>query len=166
MRPPSREALFTAKFAGQLAGVAMVLCLMGAFGIFLGRSAFFPLQLLAGLVLGEEALRQSGPRTMLVGLLAHQLGPSLLWSKLFGLAVGYLRGPPSLLTSIGIGLAVGLVALILDVYVLLPPVQQLMHGVNVWAEHVPRGWAWAGHLVYGGALGAAFALLPGGGRRG
>lgn len=59
----------------------------------------------------------------------------------------------SLVRSLLVGTAVGTVALLIDGYLLMPGIQQLLHGRNLWAEHVPRWVAWVTHLVFGSSLG-------------
>ncbi|MFO7156322.1 MAG: hypothetical protein DIU72_006880 [Pseudomonadota bacterium] len=137
----------------------MVLCLVAAYRFLLGADWGFPLRLLAALVLGAEAFERPDLRTLLVGYLVHQLGPVALWARLFGLLLGFRKAPPPMGLSLAVGLAVALVALVLDVYLLLPPVLSMMHGANIWAENVPRAVAWVAHGVYGGVLGVAYGLL-------
>lgn len=158
---PSRQVRFTAAIAGQVAGVLMVLCLMVAYGASLNQPWSFPLRLFAALVLGPQAFEHADARTLLVGFLVHQLGPVVLWARLFGLLLAFRTRPPTLGISVGVGILVGGVALALDVYLLLPPVLSTMHGANVWAENVPRAVAWIAHGVYGGALGITYGWLAG-----
>src|SRR5690606_21439154 len=129
-------------------GAAMVLCLFAAYRFLLGTDWGFPLRLFAALVLGAEAFERPDLRTLLVGFLVHQLGPVVLWARLFGLVLGFRKAPPTMV-----------VALAIDVHLLLPPVLSMMHGANIWAENVPRAVAWVAHLVYGGVLGAAYGML-------
>lgn len=89
----------------------------------------------------------------------HQLGPVVLWARLYGLLLGFRSTPPSLSLSLAVGLLVGLIALLLDVFLLLPPVLSQMHGANVWAENVPRGMAAIAHAVYGATLGSTYGWL-------
>lgn len=158
-RAPSRVVRFNAAIAGQVAGVAMVLCLIASYRLALGTDWGFPLRLLAALVLGQEAFERRGIQTLLVGLLVHQLGPTALWARLYGLLLGFRRTPPAPGLALGVGFVVGIVALILDVYLLLPPVLSMMHGANIWAENVPRAVAWLAHVIYGVVLGAGYAWL-------
>src|SRR5690606_10575072 len=100
-RAPSRQVRFNAAIAGQVAGVAMVLCLIVAYRFGLGTDWGFPLRLLAALVLGAEAFERSDLRTLLVGFSVHQLGPVVLWARLFGLLLGFRTAP----VSMGLSLA-------------------------------------------------------------
>src|SRR5690606_21382819 len=102
-----------------------------------------------------EAFERSDLRTLLVGFSVHQLGPVVLWARLFGLLLGFRTAPVSMGLSLAVGFVVALVALVLDVYLLLPPVLSMMHGANIWADNVPRAVAWVAHGVYGGVLGVA-----------
>ena len=156
---PSRQVRFTAAIAGQLAGIAMLLCMAVAYRHEAGVPWLFPLQLLAALVLGPEALARSDVQTLEVGFLAHQLGPTVVWARLYGLLLGFRSSPSPLALALAAGFGVGAVALALDAYLLLPPVLRMMHGANVWAENVPRSIAWIAHGVYGGTLGCAFWWL-------
>jgi len=156
---PSRQVRFNAAIAGQVAGAAMVLCLVAAYRFLLGTDWGFPLRLFAALVLGAEAFERPDLRTLLVGFLVHQLGPVVLWARLFGLVLGFRKAPPTMVLSLAVGFVVAFVALAIDVHLLLPPVLSMMHGANIWAENVPRAVAWVAHLVYGGVLGAAYGML-------
>ena len=137
----------------------MVLCLIVAYRFGLGTDWGFPLRLLAALVLGAEAFERSDLRTLLVGFSVHQLGPVVLWARLFGLLLGFRTAPVSMGLSLAVGFVVALVALVLDVYLLLPPVLSMMHGANIWADNVPRAVAWIAHGVYGAILGAIYGIL-------
>jgi hypothetical protein len=158
MRPPSREAVFTAKVSGLLAGAAMLVVLVLRF-LATGRGVLVPLQFLTALAAGEQALTQVSVLTVLPGLLAHFLGPSLFWARLFGLMVGYAPGRVPPWTALLLGLLIGTLAQCLDVYLFMPYLQRQLHGQNLWKLFLPGAWSWGLHLVYGATLGLAYWRL-------
>jgi hypothetical protein len=95
---------------------------------------------------------------VLPGFLAHQAGPSVLWSRLFGLVVGLSLRHFSLRRALLLGSLVGLVALLVDGYLLMPGIQDQLHGHNIWAQNVPRWVAWITHGVFGASLGFFYWL--------
>jgi hypothetical protein len=161
MKPPSREAVFTSVIAGQLAGALMLAALMLAYGA-LGEPFLYPLQVMNAVLVGEAALERPTFHYLMPGLVAHQLGPSIFWGRVFGLPVGYAETRLSLRWTLLLGLAVGIVAQLMDVYLLMPHFQKQVNGRNLWAENVPRSLDWMAHCVYGLALGYSYwRLQPG-----
>lgn len=153
MRIPSRAAVFTALVSGQAAGLMMLASAM-VLAILRGNSPLRPLQVFTALIFGERPLHEVSLRGLLPGFLAHQSGPSVLWSRLFGLVVGLrLRRPWRLEVALPLGAAVGAVALFVDGYVLMPGIQHQLNGHNLWAENVPVWVAVITHLVYGTSMG-------------
>jgi hypothetical protein len=144
--------MFTALVAGQAAGLVMLSAAMFLSAV-RGKSPLYPLQVFTALIQGEPSLRRLSVSSVLPGFLAHQAGPSVLWSRLFGLVVGLSRRHFSLTLALLVGVLVGAIALVVDGYVLMPGIQQQLHGHNLWAENVPRWVAWTTHLVYGSSLG-------------
>jgi hypothetical protein len=154
-----RELLAGAK-AGQVAGFAMAAALMAMSGVFLGKGLFYPLELTAASVLGSDAIGQLDARTLLVGVLVHQLGPSLAWGIVFG-AVVWCFKPDGSVRLMMWGLLIGIVAQIVDVYVLLPllsgelsgriPVFGPLQHENLWAR-MPIAANCLAHLIFGLSL--------------
>lgn len=159
-RPAFARELIAGVQAGQVAGFAMVATLMVIFSVLLNKSVFDPLQIIAASVLGEGAIERLDARTLVVGILVHQLGPALLWGLIFGVVV-WLFNPRHSLALMTWGLVVGAIAQIVDAHGLLP----LLSGAfsdrfslslplpheNFWAR-VPMAASWLAHLVYGLAL--------------
>ena len=165
MRAPARDPLFTARVAGQLAGLTMVAAMIAVAFVTPGESWLRPLRVLGSLVLGPGTLETSSVSPLCIGLFAHQTGPTYFWSRLFGLAVGYLRHPLRPGSSLGLGLAFGIVAEIVDVELLLPAAQKALNGTDLWRANVPGVWDWAVHLIFGASLGGFYFLLQSGRRR-
>jgi hypothetical protein len=159
-RPAIARELIAGVQAGQVAGLAMAAALMATFSVFLHKSLFYPLQIIAASVLGENAIRRLDARTLIVGVLVHQLGPALLWGVVFGVAV-WLFKPRRGITLMALGLFVGALAQIIDVHLLLPLLTRVFSGhfpllaplqrANLWMQ-VPIATSWFGHLVFGFAL--------------
>jgi hypothetical protein len=159
-RPAFGREVIAGVQAGQVAGLAMAATLMAVFSVFLGKSPFYPLQIIAGSLLGEDAIGRLDARALVVGVLLHQLGLALLWGIVFGVVV-WLVKPRRSVTLMELGLFVGVLSQIIDVQLLLP----LLSGVfsdrlplfgpllraNLWA-HVPMAASWLAHLVFGVAL--------------
>lgn len=152
MRIPSRPAMFTSLVSGQAAGLVMLAVTM-SLAVLRGKSALHPLQVFTALALGEPALHQVSVNSVLPGFLAHQLGPSVLWSKVFGLVVGLSPSRFRRSRAVLLGALVGVLALVIDGYVLMPGIQRQLNGHNLWAENVPHWVSWTTHLTFGVALG-------------
>ncbi|WP_146209775.1 hypothetical protein [Vitiosangium sp. GDMCC 1.1324] len=152
MRIPSRPAMFTSLVSGQAAGLSMLAMAM-CLAVLRGKNVLYPLQVFTALVVGEPALHQVSMSSVLPGLLAHQLGPSVLWSKVFGLVVGLSPRRFRRSQAVLLGALVGVLALLIDGSVLMPGIQRQLNGHNLWAENVPRWVSWMTHLTYGVALG-------------
>lgn len=159
-RPAFGRELIAGVQAGQVAGLAMAAALMVIFSVFLNKSLFFPLQIIAASVLGENAIWQLDARTLVMGALVHQLGPALLWGVVFGVVV-WLFKPRRSLALMTLGLLVGALAQVVDVHLLLPLLSGALSGRiplfgplqsdNLWAQ-VPMVTSWLAHLVFGFAL--------------
>jgi hypothetical protein len=139
----------------------MAVSMMALFSVFLQKSPFYPIEVIASAVLGEHTLDGIQGRTIVVGLLIHQLGLSLIWGAVFGLLV-WAGKPRASGTLLLFGLLVGALAQVVDVYVVIPllsgawagklPVLEPLQGANLWAAHVPGAVSWLGHLAFGVAL--------------
>jgi hypothetical protein len=155
-RPPIGRDLMAGMWAGQVGGLAMAATLMAIFSVFLNRSLFYPIQLIASSALGPDALDRLDARTLLFGLLIHQLGPALAWGLIFG-AVVWIFKPRRSVPLMMWGLLVGVLAQVVDVYVLLPLLSRGLAArlplfgalaQNPWA-HVPLAASWLAHLTFG-----------------
>jgi hypothetical protein len=139
-----RQDLISGVITGQVAGLIMAVVVMAVFTIFLGKGPLYPVQVIGSFVYGDRALEGLHVGALLVGLLLHQLGPSLAW----GLAVNRLdlRGGPAF---VALAVVTGLASQAIDVGVLVPAAMSALHGHDIWAEQVPAFWSWAAHLVFG-----------------
>lgn len=139
---------------GQAAGLIMAVVVMAVFTLFLGKGPLYPVQVIGSALLGESALNGLNIVAVLAGLVLHQLGPSLLWGAIFGVAASKLDVRTTG-QALGLGIAVGIVSMV-GPYALIPFVMKTMHGVDIWNREVPMLWDWAAHVVFG----ASFALYP------
>jgi hypothetical protein len=139
---------------GQLAGLIMAVVVIAVFSLFLGKSPFYPVQVIGSILLGESVLHGFDFPAVLTGLVLHQGGPTVLWSLLFG-AFALQFEIRDLGRSLALGLAIGLISMT-GPYLLIPALFHLMQGVDLWNREVPMAWDWAAHLVFG----ASFALYP------
>ncbi|MEZ4744406.1 MAG: hypothetical protein R3B45_18460 [Bdellovibrionota bacterium] len=146
--------LISGIITGQLAGLIMAVVVMAVFAIFLGKSPLFPVQVIGSTIVGESALHGFHFGALLLGLILHQAGPSLLWGTVYGLIASKLSEVENL-KALQIGIGVGLVSMV-GPYFLIPLVMKSLHGVDFWNQEVPMFWDWAAHLVFG----ASFALYP------
>jgi hypothetical protein len=76
--------LIAGAIAGQIAGLIMAAVVMLVFTVFLGKGPIYPVQVIGSFVYGDAALQGFHLPAFLMGLVLHQLGPSLFW----GLALG------------------------------------------------------------------------------
>jgi len=132
-----------------------------------GRSPLHPLQVMTALILGASPLHELSFSSVLPGFLAHQAGPTMLWSRVFGGVVGLSLRAFSAKRAVILGALIGALALFVDGYLLMPGIQRQLNGRNLWAENVPLWVAWATHLAFGISLGLFYWLWqprPPGGR--
>jgi hypothetical protein len=155
MRIPSRAAVFTAFVSGQAAGLVMLATAM-VVATLRGNSPLHPLQVMTALILGESPLHELSLSSVVPGFLAHQAGPTMLWSRVFGGIVGLSLRPFSAKRAVILGALVGALALFVDGYLLMPGVQRQLNGRNLWAQNVPLWVSWATHLVFGISLGGLY----------
>lgn len=148
------RSLISGVVTGQIAGLIMAVVVMAVFTLFLGKGPLFPVQVIGSTFVGEEALQGTHIGAVLVGLLLHQLGPSLLWGAVFGLLANLLN-INTLKQSLILGLIIGVVSMV-GPYVLIPKVMNALQGQDFWNREVPMIWDWAAHIVFG----VAFALFP------
>ena len=144
--------LSTAVVAGQIAGLIMAVVMMLVFGLFLGTSPLYPVQVIGSLFFGDSALVGLHLPALFTGLVLHQLGPSLFWALVFGICVHTFM-IEGLGRQIALGLVIGVLSQAIDVYVLVPALFKVMQGDDLWAKEVPMMWSWAAHVVYGLCLG-------------
>ena len=116
--------------------------------------ALTEIRIIGSMVFGEAALQGTHIGAILVGLILHQAGPSLLWGFIFGLLVQKFsietKG-----AALKMGLVVGVISMV-GPYVLIPFLMKSLHGVDYWNQEVPMLWDWAAHLIFG----ASFVLYP------
>jgi hypothetical protein len=139
---------------GQIAGLIMAVVVMLVFALFLGTSPFYPVQVIGSMALGESALHGFNFAAVLVGVLLHQLGPSLLWGVIYG-ALATKFTISSQKDSVILGVFVGVISMV-GPYLLIPTLMNALHGADYWNQNVPMFWDWASHLVFG----ASFILYP------
>jgi hypothetical protein len=159
-RPGLGRELECGLVAGQVAGLAMAAVLMGLFAAFLGESPFRPLHVIGESFSGDAAGRLTGPASAVLGILIHQLGPSLFWGAVFGLLVWVYR-PRRGGALLMLGILVGALAEVIDVDVILPALSQThasvlgtisLHVTDSWSERVPVLVSWLAHLAFGVGL--------------
>lgn len=138
---------------GQLAALLMAVVMMVVSVAFLGETVLFPVQLVASILLGHDALTHAGPGVLATGLLFHQLGPALLWSLVYLAMVFAIRERLDLNRALMVGFLIGLASMVVDVYFVGPPLQQVTSGENLWMKYLPRPWDWASHMLFGLSLG-------------
>lgn len=149
----SRKSLTAGIITGQIAGLIMAVVVMIVFTI-LGKGPLYPVQVIGSALLGESALQGVNITAILVGLVLHQAGPSLLWGIIFGL-IAKSTNIDSSSKSLTVGLLVGVISMV-GPYLLIPAIMNTLHGVDIWNREVPMFWDWAAHIVFG----ASFILHP------
>jgi hypothetical protein len=154
--PSTGVRLTSALIGGQLAGLAMAVLLFLVAGLALRVSPLFPVQLIASLLLGHDALAHASPGVLATGVLFHQLVPTLGWSLIFFASVMFIRERLDLNRALMLGFLIGLMSIIVDVYFIGPPLQELTSSENLWMKYLPRPWDWAAHMFFGLSLGYAY----------
>lgn len=151
-----KSALLPSIITGQLAGLIMAVVVMLVFALFLGKSFLYPVQVIGSALLGESALIGFNFTAILIGLVLHQLGPSLLWGTVFSKLIGASTEQDATVSrSIKIGLVIGVISMV-GPYLLIPTLMKTLHGVDIWNREVPLFWDWAAHIVFG----ISFGLYP------
>ena len=147
-KPDVARSVAAGVIAGQIAGLAMAAFMMAVFTVFLGKTPFYPVQVIGSLVFGDAALNGFNLPALFAGLILHQLGPSVFWGCAFGLVSNALGSPRGSLL-VGLALGTGVLSQIVDVNIVLPFAFRVLHGHDIWAEQVPAFWSWASHVVFG-----------------
>lgn len=149
-----KKVILSGVITGQIAGLIMAVVVMVVFAVFLGKNFLYPVQVIGSTFVGEKALEGINLFAILVGLVLHQLGPSLLWGTIYGfLATMISVNTPKKALLLGLGLGV---FSMVGPYLLIPFVMNTLQGVDYWNREVPILWDWAAHLVFG----ASFVLYP------
>jgi hypothetical protein len=150
----AKTSLIAGVITGQVSGLIMAVVVMVVFVLFLGKDPLYPVQVIGSALLGESALLGFNLTAVIIGLILHQAGPSLLWGSLFGLIA--MKAPElAQRRSLVLGLGLGIVSMV-GPYVLIPALMNALHGVDIWNREVPMIWDWAAHIVFG----ASFGLYP------
>lgn len=150
-RAPIARTLRDGLVAGQTAGLVMAAAMMAIYTFALGQTPFLPVQTIGAYVRGSSALEGMNPTAFAAGVAMHQLGPSLAWGLAFGVLVAVIR-PRRAMALMLLGLLVGLLAQVVDVYVLLPRFALELGVPNYWGEHVHPAVSWLLHGVFGLSL--------------
>ena len=150
-RAPVARTLRDGLVAGQTAGLAMAVAMMAIYTFVLGQTPFLPLQTVGAFARGGSALDGIQPLAFAAGLAMHQLGPALAWGLVFGILVALIR-PERAMALMFLGLFVGLLAQVVDVYFLLPRFAAALDVPNYWAAHVHPAASWFVHAVFGLSL--------------
>lgn len=154
-RPPLVRDLVAGAIAGQISGLAMAAVALVAFPLLLGLPPWLFAQATGALLFGEAALEGLHVPSLVAGVVLHLLGPSLFWGLVLATAARFF-GAREDSGLVVLGVAVGALALAVDVGLVLPALYGLLHETDVWAEAVPVPLSVLLHLVYGAAL-ASFA---------
>jgi hypothetical protein len=149
-----KKAFLSSIVTGQIAGLVMAVAMMAVFALVYGKNPLFPVQVIGSTLLGEGALLGFNFKAVLVGLVLHQLGPTLLWSIVFGVIASKvdLSIPKAALLA---GFILGIVTMV-GPYVFIPSVFHSLQGVDIWNREVPIFWDWAAHIIFG----LSFVLYP------
>tara|TARA_R110000868_G_scaffold281824_1_gene542069 strand:- start:2609 stop:3127 length:519 start_codon:yes stop_codon:yes gene_type:complete len=150
----SNSEVFAGIVTGQIAGLVMAIVVMLVFILFLNKGPHFPVQVIGSLIIGESALSGFHLSAFLIGLVLHQLGPSLLWGIVYGLLAQKLAINDNR-KSVTLGIAVGVISMS-GPYVLIPFLMKTIQGTDYWNQQVPIMWDWAAHIIFG----ASFVLFP------
>jgi hypothetical protein len=151
---PVARPVLSGILTGQAAGLIMAVVVMLVFAVIYGKSPLYPVQVIGSTFLGESALRGFSLSAVLVGLVLHQAGPSLLWGFIYGLLAKKFETRTSG-EALALGLGLGVVSMV-GPYLLIPAVMNAFQGVDLWNREVPMFWDWAAHLVFG----ASFLIYP------
>jgi hypothetical protein len=138
--------------AGVVGGLTMALALFALFQFVLGKSPFLSFTLVGATVLADaRGAAAPEPLTGLVGFVAHFAIPSVGWGVVYGI-LDVLTRPQRASTLLFMGLAVGALAQVIDVMVLLPPLAAARVVGDAWIRNVPALISWLAHLAYGVGL--------------
>lgn len=147
------SSILSAVIVGQIAAVIMALFFIVVFQIYTAKNVLYPIQLMGSFFFGEAALRSPHLKILASGLAFHHLGPSLLWSIVYG-GLAYAVDLTRPIFALLLGLLVGAMSMI-DIYFLTPLIMQSTWGFDYY-NLIPRPWHWWAHLIFG----ATFVLYP------
>lgn len=145
--------LMAAVVSGQIAGLAMLATMM-IVAAARGHPILEPLRGIAAIAMGTSGF-PAGPGPVLLGLVLHLFGFSLLWSLAFGFLVRFAdRRHPLNVTAIGLderygsalyGLLVGMASNLIDVIIVMPVIAQ----DAAWTDTFIGFKSWIYHFVFG-----------------
>lgn len=159
-RATERKGTFGAAIAaGQLGGLAFLALWLFAYAFsFRGFPWTWPLQVIASIALGAEALHAPTALTYLLGVVINQL-VALAWSGAFGwLSVSTIY-VPRLATNVVAGLALGLASAFVNTILLVPPIFGILQDMNPWWSLLDRSWDWIAHIAFGMTTGWFFEVF-------
>lgn len=151
--PRITNSILSAVIVGQIAAIIMALFFILVFQIFTAQNLFYPLQLMGSFIYGGEALKSTHPKIIIAGLAFHHLGPSLVWSLIYGV-LAYAVDVTRPFSAFLLGLLLGALSMV-DIYFLTPLIMQSIWGFDFY-NLIPRSWHWWAHLIFG----ATFVLYP------
>jgi|GEM_PF-1242337 len=147
-------------WAGQLAGLAFLAFWVLVYLAFRrDRSFEYPIRIIATFWLGEGAIERPNALTYVFGVLINQAIPAFAWSMVYAWIVMSPRFPIRMSTCMTLGFVIGLAAMWIDVYFLVPPVMTVLHDKDYWWAALPRTWDWLAHIAYGLTLGWFYLAL-------
>ncbi len=159
-RPGLIREISSGSLAGLVAAVGMAAVLGALSATFLDKDVFYPFLVIGRSAFGDAASHLMAGQVVMAGVLMHGL-LALAWGMIFGVAVWCAR--PRRGTGLFLfGLALGAVAEILDVHVLLPAMSEWdlgtvwsvisVHPKDVWGERIPALVSWLAHIAFGACL--------------
>lgn len=148
-----------ALLAGQLAGLAFLAFWCLVFLLFRHDHPWtWPIQVIGAFLLGEGALWEPSALAYVLGILVNQV-VALAWAGAYGWLMISPRFPHALSSRMTAAFLLGLAAISVDVYFLLPPVIGVLHDQDFWWKHLPRTWDWVAHIAFGLVLGWFFDVF-------
>jgi hypothetical protein len=155
IKAPSRvswaRAFGAGILAGEVAGIAMAVAMVATFGFALGRSPFQPFEAIGATMLATAVSAPAPLGASALGFFVHQLVPSLGWGMVYGLLVVFAQ-PRTAKALLFLGLATGILAQVVDVYMLAPWLTDAGVLVDHWSRAVHPFWSWIFHLAFGVGL--------------
>ena len=146
-------SLLSGLLAAVIGAVTMVGFLMLVMRFGLGADALLPVQAMGAYLYGDAALAYPS-----AGVVAGGLGLAFVscavWGIVFSIVASTARVDTSRWAPLGLGLAIGLVAHLVDINLLGPLLMNSRYGHDIWNENIPPVASWMSHLVFG--MGFAF----------
>jgi hypothetical protein len=145
-------SLVAGVIASMIGATLMAIVMIVAFTRYDGRPLYYPLEIVGTFLFGDISMLS--PRWEIYPTAAAlHFGVCAMWGMGYAFAATLLRVDKSIVYALLLGLVVGQTALLVDIDLIAPALQNRLWGHDLWTENVPPIFSWLAHVVFGLSLG-------------